>query len=148
MPSRRSGAALKQARNASQDKLSVFFPKLGIDFRKVKSLYDIKERDALFYRVQFVLEHCDKERYKKFRSGKLSLMQCISRIEGESKNGVHYKVLDDFIEEIGEDVLKNPPAAIKRAYQEIAIEEKLLKDAKKRGIDPKILKATARNLNI
>ena len=75
-------------------------------------------------------------------------MQCISRIEGESKNGVHYKVLDDFIEEIGEDVLKNPPAAIKRAYQEIAIEEKLLKDAKKRGIDPKILKATARNLNI
>ena len=53
-----------------------------------------------------MLEHSDKERYKKFRAGQLTLMQCIARIEGESKNGVHYKVLDDFIEEYGEDALR------------------------------------------
>ena len=73
----------------------LFMPNLGIDFRKVKSMYDIKDRETLFYKVQYVLEHLDKERYKNFRSGILSMPQCISRIENESKNGIKYTVLDD-----------------------------------------------------
>ena len=63
-------------------------PNLGLDFRRIKSMYDIKDRETLFYKVQFVIENMDKERYKAFRSGALSLAQCISRIESESKNGV------------------------------------------------------------
>ena len=41
--------------------------------RAVKSLYDIRDKDSLFSKVSFALEHMDKERYKAFRSGKLSL---------------------------------------------------------------------------
>ena len=37
----------------------------------------------------------DKERYKAFRAGRLSMAQCIARIEGESKGGIKYTVLDD-----------------------------------------------------
>ena len=63
-------------------------PNIGLDFRKIKSMYDVKDRETLFYKVTFVLENMDKERYKAFRSGILSLRQCISRIESESKYGV------------------------------------------------------------
>ena len=48
-------------------------PNLGLDFRRIKSMYDIKDRETLFYKVQFVIENMDKERYKAFRSGALSL---------------------------------------------------------------------------
>ena len=52
---------------------SCFEPDLSIDFRKVKSLYDIKDIEALFKKVRFVLEHLDKSRFLQFRAGKLTL---------------------------------------------------------------------------
>ena len=44
--------------------------------------------------------------------------------------------------------MKNPSKAVKMAYQEQVIEDRLLRNAKKRGIDPVLLKKTARNLNV
>ena len=127
---------------------SKFAPNLGLDFKVVKSLYDIKDRDKLFFTVQFVLEHMDKEKYKKFRSGQLSFSQCISRIEAESRNGVKYKVLDDLKAEFDADIEKKPTAATIAAYKEQVVEDRLMKDARKRGIDPEWLKKTAPNLNL
>ena len=126
----------------------MFEPNLGIDFRRVKSLYDIKDLDMLFKKVYFVLEHVDKDRFIAFRSGKLSLPQCISRIESESKNGLRYKVLDDLKHDLDPEALKKPALAIRLAYEETVIEDRLMRDAKKRGIDPDVLKKTARNLNL
>jgi len=56
-------------RNVADNSHVLFEPKLGIDFQGVKSLYDIKDREALFTRVQFVLQHMDKDRFIKFRNG-------------------------------------------------------------------------------
>ena len=111
-------------------------------------MYDIKDREALFYRVQFVLEHMDRDRYEKFRSGKLSMPQCIARIEAENRNGLKYKVLDDLKDDLDPDCLKKPSKAIMMAYHDQVLEEKLIRGAKRRGIDPEFLKKTARNLNI
>ena len=91
---------------------SCFEPDLGIDFRKVKSLYDIKDIEALFKKVRFVLEHLDKSRFLQFRAGKLTLPQCVSRIEAESKNGLKYKVLDDLKADLDPETLKKPAKAI------------------------------------
>ena len=91
---------------------SSFEPDLNIDFRRVKSLYDIKDIEALFKKVHFVLEHVDKDRFVQFRAGKLSLPQCISRIEAESKNGLKYKVLDDLKHDLDPETLKKPAKAI------------------------------------
>lgn len=91
-------------------------PNMGLDFRKIKSMYDIKDRESLFYKVQFVIENMDKERYKAFRSGALSLTQCIARIESESKSGVQYTVLDDLRHDLDPTALRNPSKAIKMAY--------------------------------
>ena len=105
-------AATSKRRSGSQDTVNAeqnqFKPNLDLDFRKVRSLYDIKDREALFYKVQYVIEHMDKDRYKKFRSGKLSMPQCIARIEAESKNGLKYKVLDDLKDELEPESLKKP----------------------------------------
>ena len=90
----------------------------------------------------------DKERYKAFRSGKLSLTQCISRIEAESKNGLVYKVLDDLRDDLDPDCLKRPTIATLNAFHEQQMEEKLLKNAKKRGIPLEFLKKESRNLNV
>jgi len=125
-----------------------FKPNLGIDMRGVKSLYDLRDREVLFHKVQFVLEHIDKERFIAFRSGKLSMPQCIARIEAESKGGLSYKVLDDLSHDLDPECLKKPSFAVSKAYQEQVIEERLLRGAKKRGIDPVILTKTSRNLNL
>ena len=90
----------------------------------------------------------DKERYKAFRSGRLSLAQCVSRVEAESKGGLKYTVLDDLRHEFDEEALKKPTQATRMAYNEQVIEDRLLRNAKKRGIDPVLLKKTARNLNV
>lgn len=74
--------------------------------------------------------------------------QCISRIEFESKNGIKYTVLDDLRHDLDPSALRKPSKAIKMAYEEQVIEDRLLKNAKKRGIDEKELKKTARNLNV
>ena len=60
----------------------------------------------------------DKERYKAFRCGKLSITQCISRIEAESKNGLTYKVLDDLRDDLDPDCLKKPTMATSKAFHE------------------------------
>lgn len=123
-------------------------PNLGLDFSKIRSMYDIKDRDTLFLKVQFVLEHLDRERYKVFRSGLYSLRQNISRIEVESKKGVDYTVLDDIRHHLDPDSLRNPSKAVKMAYLEQIAEDRLMKNAKIRGIDPERLKKTARDLNV
>ena len=46
------------------------------------------------------------------------------------------------------EALKKPGKAVIMAYEESVIEDRLLRDAKKRGIDPEVLKKTARNLNL
>ena len=86
--------------------------------RAVQSLYDIRDKEALFNKVQFVLEHMDKERFKAFRSGKLSLTQCIARIEAEQKNGLVYKVLDDLRDDLDPDCLRKPSMATTKAFEE------------------------------
>ena len=90
----------------------------------------------------------DRERYKAFRAGKLTMPQCIARIEGETKLGIKYTVLDDLRHELDPDALKKPTQATRMAYNEQVIEDRLLRGAKKRGIDPALLKKTARNLNV
>ena len=74
--------------------------------------------------------------------------QCVARLEEESKNGVKYTVLDDLRHDLDPQALRKPSQAIKMAYQESVIEDRLLRNAKKRGIDPVLLKKTARNLNV
>lgn len=72
----------------------------------------------------------------------------IARIEAESKGGLKYKVLDDLIDSAELANLKKPSAAVMRAFKEAELEQKLYKDAPTRGIDPKELKKTARNLRL
>lgn len=57
-------------------------------------------------------------------------------------------MLDDLKHDLDPNSLKKPSKAIMQAYQEQVIEDRLLRGAKKRGIDPVILKKTARNLNV
>lgn len=58
-------------------------------------MHDIKDVETLIKKVQFVLQNVDQERYLDFRSGKLSLAQCIARVEGVNQSKSKYKVLDD-----------------------------------------------------
>ena len=50
-----------------------FKPNLGINFSKVKNVYDLKDRAMLCDNVQFVLKHMNMEQFIAFRAGKLSL---------------------------------------------------------------------------
>ena len=72
----------------------------------------------------------------------------MARIEAESRSGLQYKVLDDLRADLDPDSLKRPSYAVSKKYQEQVLEARLLRDAKKRGIDPIILKRTARQLDI
>ena len=74
----------------------------------------------VFNSLTYALKNMDKELYKKFRSGRLSLAQVISRIERDRPGGVRFKVLDDFIDEDSdkEDLLKKPDPAVLRAFHE------------------------------
>ena len=72
-PGERKSTSVSHAVSSAREIEPNFKPNLGLDFKKVKSLLDIKDIESLFFKVQFVLEHCDKERFKKLRSGELSL---------------------------------------------------------------------------
>ena len=41
----------KQSKSIESKKIPGFRPKINLDFRNIKSLYDIKDKDALFYKV-------------------------------------------------------------------------------------------------
>ena len=86
----------------------------------------------------------------RFRTGELSLTQLVSRVEFE-KSGLWFASLDDIIDKLPESIIKkldrNDPYLM-RAYNEIENEQKLLRDAAKRGISVNELKKTAKNFNI
>ena len=66
----------------------------------------------------------------------------------QQKWSTHQKTKMQDVDKFDEEALKKPSKATQIAYNEQVIEDRLLRDAKKRGIDPVHLKKTARNLNV
>ena len=57
-------------------------------------------------------------------------------------------MLDDLRDDLDPECLRKPTIATLKAFHEQQMEEKLLKNAKKRGIPIELLKKSSRNLNV
>ena len=124
-------------------------PRLGKEMEQSqgKSLHQIKSGTYIFDLLCFALTQCDRDQFMKFRKGELTLSQLVSRVE-EVRTGMKYNVLDDLIDVLHPSLLKHPDKHMMKAFYEREREKKLLKSALRRGIDPQVLKNTARNFDI